>query len=102
LSSQAIGFLSVTDDNVILAACKDGLALTTASSIHTFVDDAWVKLGFKVTGTTKVEFFVNGVLVGTITANIPTTELRPSLVCQSGGTTDPIVHIDWLALAANR
>jgi hypothetical protein len=78
------------------------LALTTASSIHTFVDDAWVKLGFKVTGTTKVEFFVNGVLVGTITANIPTTELRPSLVCQSGGTTDPIVHIDWLALAANR
>lgn len=100
LSSQAIGFKSVTDDNVILATCKDGSSETTASSIHTFVDDAWVKLGFKVTGTSKVEFFVNGVSVGSITANIPTTELTPSLVCQTGGTTDPIVHIDWHAVAA--
>jgi hypothetical protein len=100
LSSQAIGFKSVTDDNVILATCKDGSSETTAASIHTLVDDAWVKFGIKIEGTSRVKFYVNGVLKGTITANIPTTELTPSMVCQSGGTTDPIVHIDWHAVAA--
>lgn len=95
LTSQAIGFKSVTDDNVLLATCKDGSSETTAASIHTFVDGTWVKLGFKVIGTSKVEFYVDGVLKGSITANIPTTEMRPSLVCQTGGTTDPIIAIDW-------
>lgn len=99
LSAQAIGFKSVTDDNVILATCKDGSSETTASSIHTFVDDAWVRLGFRITDDSLVEFFVNGERAGQITANIPTTEVVPSLVCQSGGTTDPIIHMDWWAFA---
>jgi hypothetical protein len=99
ISAQAIGFKSQTDDNVILATCKDGSGETTAASIHTFVDGTWVKLGFRVSDTSVVEFFVNGVKVATITANIPTTDMVPSVVCQSGGTTDPIIHMDWWSFA---
>ena len=94
LSAQAIGFKSVTDNGVLLATCKDGSSETTGTGT-TLVDGTWVKLGFKVIGTSKVQFFVNGTLVSTVTANIPTTEMRPSLVCQSDGSTDTIVHIDW-------
>lgn len=101
LSAQAIGFKSETDNNVLLATCKDGSSETTAASIHTFVDGEWVKLGFRVHDDSSVTFFVNGVKVGTITANIPTTELVPSLVCQSGGTTDPIIHMDWWGTFCN-
>lgn len=101
LSAQAIGFKSVTDDNIILATCKDGSSETTASSIHTFVDDAYVRLGFRVTDDSLVEFFVNGLVVGRITANIPTGEMVASVVCQSAGTTDPIVHMDWWAGACH-
>lgn len=94
LSAQAIGFKSETDNGVLLATCKDGSSETTGVGT-TLVDGTYVKLGFKVTGTSKVEFFVNGAIVSTVTANIPTTEMRPSLVCQSDGVTDSILHIDW-------
>lgn len=97
LTSQAIGFKSVTDDNVLLATCKDGSSETTASSIHTFVTGTYVKLGVKIVGTSAAKFYVDGVLVATITANIPTTEMRVSFVCQSGGTTSPVAAFDWVA-----
>ena len=105
LTAQAIGFKTLTDDGVLLATCKDGTSETTVGSIHTLVDDAWVKLGFMVEGsvadsTAVVSFYVNGVYKGKITANIPTTELTVTFVCQSAGTTDPILHIDWVEAAS--
>jgi hypothetical protein len=102
LSSQAIGFISLTDDNVLLGVTKDGSSSATASSIHTLVEDTWVKLGFKVINTSKVEFYVNGVLKNSITTYIPTTEMRPTLVCQTSGTVQSVIHLDWHAFAASR
>jgi hypothetical protein len=102
-SKEYVGFKSMTDDNVILG-CANDAAESTASSIHTFVDDAWVKLGFVIKNGSLVQFYVNGALkTNTITtaANIPANLLRPSVVCQSGGTTDPIVHIDWWRFAVS-
>ncbi len=100
-ATEYVGFKSVTDDGVILG-CSNDAAESTASSIHTFVDDAYVKLGCVIKNGSLVQFFVNGALkANTITtaANIPANLLRPSLVCQSSGTTDPIVHVDWWRFA---
>lgn len=103
LSANSIGFLSVTDNNVILASSKNADGAATASSIHTFVDTEWVKLGFLLSGVSSARFFVNGVQKGIITTKIPAgLSLIPSLVCQSGGTTDPIIHIDWGRAWADR
>lgn len=100
LSAQLIGFSSVTDNSILLATCKDGSGATTGTG-HTFVDGTWVKLGFRVTDVGTVEFFVNGVKVSTITANIPTTDLVPSVVVQSDGAVDTILHMDWWAAFCN-
>jgi hypothetical protein len=100
-TSKFIGFKSVTDDGVILG-CSQSTAESTASSIHTAVDDAYVKLGFIVKNRTTISFYVNGALKAntiTTTANIPSALLRPSFVCQSAGTTDPILHIDRVRVA---
>ena len=94
LTAQSIGFTSLTKDRILLAGCKDGTALTTGTGA-TIVDGTYVKLGFKVYGTTKVEFFVNGVLVSTITANIPTTEMKASAYFATGGTDASTLDIDW-------
>jgi hypothetical protein len=73
---------------------------------HTFIDfdvtpaTAWVKFGFYVNGVTSVKFFVNGLHIAAediATANIPIVEMVATLVCQSNGTVDPIVHLDWWA-----
>lgn len=102
-AGEYVGFKSVTDDNVLLG-CSNDAAESTASSIHTFVDDTYVKLGFVIKNGSLVQFYVNGALkTNTITtaANIPANLLRPTLVCQSGGTTDPILHIDWWQFAVS-
>jgi hypothetical protein len=98
-TANHIGFLSVTDDNIVLHSGEKAGTAATGAAIHTLVDDEYVKLGFKVTGLTKCEFWVDGVqqaeTFNLATANIPAVPLTLSLVCQSAGTTDPIVHIDW-------
>lgn len=100
-TSKFVGFKSVTDDGVLLG-CSQSTAESTASSIHTLVDDAYVKLGFVVKNRTTISFYVNGALKAntiTTTANIPAVLMRPTFVCQSGGTTDPILHIDRYRVA---
>ncbi len=93
LSAQSIGLSSVTADGVLLSGTKDGSSAATGTGT-TLADGTWVKLGF-VAESGKVRFYVDGTLVNTETTYIPTTEMVPSLVCQSDGTTDSIVSIDW-------
>ena len=95
-SANHIGFESVTTDGVILFHAEvGGVRTSSTAAIHTFVDGTYVKLGFRVVNRAKIEVYVDGVLVDTLTAGFPTTEMTPTLVCQSGGTDDPIVHLDW-------
>lgn len=94
--SNYIGYQSVTDDGVLLFASNKAGTGTTKSAT-TAADGTYLKLGFKVTDLTKIEYFINGVKQGeTIaTANIPIVAMTPSLVCQSAGTVRPVAHIDW-------
>jgi hypothetical protein len=91
-----VGFFSVTDDNILLFAAESAASQTATSTPETLVDDTYVKLGFRIEGTDRIRVFVNGVEFSEqVESNIPTVALVPSFVCQSGGTTDPIVHVDW-------
>ena len=95
-STDHIGWQCVTDDGVMLfTAEKAGAGATKAST--TLVEDTWVNLGFHVHGVTSIDHYINGVKQATtqLTANITVGNLTPSWVCQSGGTNDPILHMDW-------
>ena len=76
---------------------KAGAEATPVES-NTIEEDTYVRLGFKVNGVTNVTHYVDGVAISTsiLTANIPIVTLCPSFVCQSGGTNDPIMHLDWV------
>jgi len=50
----------------------------------TLTDATYVTVGFKVHGTSKVEFYVNRILAATHTTNIPTDELQGFLASVSG------------------
>ena len=96
-SANHIGWQCVTDDGVLLFSSeKAGTGTTKAST--TLVEDTYVRLGFHVKGVTSIDHYVNGVKQSTshVTANIPIVGLTPSFVCQSGGTNDPILHLDWV------
>ncbi|KKK88827.1 hypothetical protein LCGC14_2739260, partial [marine sediment metagenome] len=108
-SMSAIGFF--TDEPS--ATTKYGTIVSKAGTQDTTEDIAvglaattWCKLGIKVTGVTKVEFFYDGLLVetGEITANIPdATELALSLVCQNeDGSSTNTLKVDWVRVAQLR
>ena len=95
-TANHIGFEAINSTAMGIHSEKAGSRSSTAS-VHTVVDDTYVKLGFVVDGLTKITPYVNGVAKDTITTNIPIVDLTPSFVCHSSGTTDPILHIDWVA-----
>jgi len=95
-TANHIAFTSISTDNILLAnAEKGGVGDTTTGT--TLVEATYVVLGIKVSGLDKITYYVDGVAVSEIdtTANVPIVALAPSFVCQSSGTTDPIVHLDY-------
>ena len=95
-TANHIGFEAINTTAMGIHSEKAGSRSSTAA-VHTVVDDTYVKLGFVVDGLTKITPYVNGVAKDAITTNIPIVAMTPSFVCHSSGTTDPIVHIDWVA-----
>lgn len=111
LTGEGVGIKAFTNDYAVLGICKDGSATTSSSALGTPSNGAadttiyattWVKLGFKIIGTTLVEWYYNGVKITTSTTNISVTELRPTLVAQSSTTTASIAAVDWLAFCQDR
>lgn len=100
-TANHIAYSSITDDGVLIGNGEKASAGTTTATLHTFVANTYVKLGFKVTGISKVEWFVDGVkkAVSTnlATANIPIVVVCPSIVVQADGTNQPVVTVDWVA-----
>jgi len=79
-----------------LSACK-ATNQDQVTGIKTLVDGTYVKFAFKVTGVTKIEYWIDGVKGASslLTAAIPIVDLTPTFVCQTDSTTDPILHIDY-------
>lgn len=106
---SSIGFF--TDENS--TSTKYGTITQKAGNNDTTEDIAvglaqatWAKVGFKVTGVSKVEFFYDGVLVetGETTASIAdAVEMVLSLVCQNqDGANVNTLKVDWVRVAQLR
>lgn len=98
-----VGFLSLSG-GTIKVGVDDGTEDLSDSSIYTMVDGDTTTDGTEIVDLdlrwevgTKIEAWVNGVkadLTGIDLANEPDAGfIVPSVVCQSNGTTDPIVHV---------
>jgi hypothetical protein len=91
-----------TSGNFWRIRCKTGAsdtATVTASAVNTNWNS--FKININATGT-SAEFFINGVSVGTISTNIPTTTSSLTSPCfqmiKTVGTTTRLSYIDWFYL----
>ena len=102
-ASNRIGFQINDGDASIL--CKTEAA-DTETNTDSGVDAANatdVTVGFKVIGTSSVEFYVNRQLVATHTTNIPTTELAFGLFELSGSVTGTMsMSVDYFGVWGTR
>ena len=95
-SPNHIGFESFSSTSATFASEKAGTRSSTAAAA-TLAEGTYIKLGFVVDGVSKVTPYVNGVAGTAFTANIPIVAVTPTFAIRSTGSTDPIMHIDWVA-----
>ncbi|MCP5019653.1 MAG: hypothetical protein GY938_30870 [Ketobacter sp.] len=90
-----------TADKIDLITARGATEDDTADAAD-MTDNTWVTLGFKITGLTKVEFYVDGVLTetGETAAAIPNATMVLTAVSQyeaAGG----ILSVDWVKVIAD-
>lgn len=96
-TANHVGFEHVDDDGAVDFHSEKAGTRSSETSVHTLSDGTYVKLGFVIDGVSKITPYVDGIAKTAITTNVPIVEMTPSLVCQSAGSTDPIMHVDWIA-----
>ena len=79
---------------------------STETNIGAFAAATYITAGFKVTGTTLVEYYLNGVLQGSFNTNIPAVPLRPTIHVQDGDTAGAVgaitMSVDYVACSQTR
>lgn len=102
-SANYIGFILDATEQAGSNAGKPALQLDSTagneeklSAIAPLTEDTFIRLGFFLSGASRLTPIVNGVpgLPLDIT-NCPATELAVSFACLSEGTNDPITTVDW-------
>jgi hypothetical protein len=102
-----VGFFT-TDGNIKIGCGKNnnnvpGSGTSGETDTDTgldFADNTMVRLGFAVSGTDEVRFYVDGVYVGKITTDLPDDEnLTPTLFTVGSAET---VNVDYIAALAPR
>ena len=95
-------WLSNTGDSALAFVSRASSASSTETGLITTADNTYVKVGFKVTGTGLVEYWVNDVYQGSVTTNVPVTELRVSFCVNNGTTAAEILAIDYIRAVQER
>ena len=96
-TANHICFEHLDDDGAVDFHSEKAGSRDSSTGLHTLTDDDYVKLGFLVDGVTSITPYVNGVAKTAHTTQIPIVAMTPTFVCHSAGTTDPILHVDWVA-----
>jgi len=102
LGTDYIGFQIVDASASINFLSAAASVVTTESAIATAVDATYVKLGFKVTGTSKIEAYVNDVLKATVTTTIPTALMQLTLGHLDGAAAGNTLSLDYVCIAQDR
>ncbi len=105
--TDGIVFRKDDGDTNIDFATTLGSATSTETAIGTLAADTYVKLGFKVTGISLVEYYVNDVKQGELSTNIPSAiPLRVTFSTQDGDTAAAVgaetASIDYVFVAQTR
>lgn len=101
-NANGIYFIKPDDAAVVNFVTNASSTATTSSSVHTAVADTYVTLGFRVSGTGIVDYYVNDVYGGRHTTNIPTTELKVTIHIQNGAAAAKTMSLDYILASQTR
>jgi hypothetical protein len=101
-ASNRIGLQITDEDASILCKSEVADAETSTDSAIDAVDATYIRLGFKVSGISQIQFFVNRELVATHTT-VPATEMAPAIFSLSGNASGTkSLTADYIMCVATR
>ncbi len=95
-----VGIGGVSTTGVLGSMCRSDSTAVTGTGV-TVADATYYRLGFFATST-QVDFYVNGAVVNSITTQIPTTALAPTIVVQANATVTPVFNLDFIRVGGYR
>jgi len=105
-NANGIYFIKPDDGASLDFVTNSSSVSSTETSTATFVANTYFKVGFKVTGTSLVEYYVNDVKQGEFNTNIPTAPLRVTMHVQDGDTAAALgaltASVDYVIVAQER
>ena len=66
------------------------------TSVQTRVSGNWVDLGFHVASNSSINYYINGVQVGNIAANLPTAAMGLFWGVKNGDTNPESLYVDFV------
>lgn len=100
--SDYIGFRKDDGDALLDVEAAASSQASSQTGVATIAANTYYVLGFKVTGTEKIEYYVDGRLVATVTSGIPTGLMKLSLAQLSGEAVAHSLSIDYVVVAQDR
>ena len=102
--SNGVYFRKDDDDAYLDFVVMKGSTATTATAVHTVVNDTYLVVGFYYNGVDAVEYYVDDVKIGTsVTTYLPDTEeLTISFGVQNGAAAAKILSVDYILAAKER
>jgi hypothetical protein len=94
--ADLIGFRTDDGDALLdFTSSSTASGATSDTGLTTLVDNTWYKVGFKVWGTSKIDYYVNDVLKGS-TTNVPSTEMKLSIAHLTGEGNAASLDVDFI------
>lgn len=104
LARPSDGIYFFKDDGDLLLDLNTSLGSVNSqeTGVHSIATSTFVKLGFKVIGLERVDYYVNDVLKASISSGLPTGELRLTFASGTGDTNACALDIDYYTLGFTR
>lgn len=93
-SYDGIVFYKVDGGTVWNIECSQAGNQTTVISVATRQSGSWARLGFHVVGRERVDFYIDGIQVGSISANLPTAAMGLFFGARNGFTNNEVLNAD--------
>ena len=97
-----IGFYTIDESANLNCQSAATSVVSSQTALTTVVNSTYLVLGFKVSGVSKIEFYINNVMQATLSTNIPTALMRLSLANLTGAAVANTLSIDYVIMAQDR
>jgi len=100
--ADGIYFTKPSGATAFAANSTVGSAVSALSNVGTCVANTYFTLGFKITGTTQVDYYVNGIFVNSLVTPTTAVPLRVTYQIKAGTAAIRVLSQDYIMVAQNR